>query len=322
MQPRHWPRWPLSRRHRGEVTVDYRRALSIIEFVPIGVRYLPSADRSPWTEAVAESDRLPIRESGSWIHTKHKLLEYYADIVASAMRRKFRNRVYLELFSGPGRCLVRTTGREELGSPLVVIDHEFTRFIFAEIKAPAAEALANRLECHPNAQFAEIWCGDCAEVVRDLTIPSDSLTLAFIDPTGIGHAPFSLIESVHRKARRCDLLMTIQYGMGIKLNLHQYTPDAPEQSALTRFLGTDSWKPLCGRSATEFLRGVLDIYKAQLRHLGFAFVGNSVPIRSDRRNLPLYLLFYASQHPRGACFWEEARRGVLGSELQFGGSSP
>ena len=290
--------------------------------MPIDVHYLPSADRSLWTEAVAKSDGLPIRESGSWIHTKHNLLAYYADIFASAMRKKFHNRVYLELFSGPGRCLVRTTGREELGSPLVVIDHEFTKFIFADIKAAAAEALANRIECHPNAQFAEIWCGDCAEVVQCLSIPINSLTFAFIDPTGIGHLPFSLIESLHRKAPRCDLLINIQHGMGIKLNLHQYTPDAPEQSALTRFLGTDSWKPLCGQSAREFLRGVLNIYKARLSHLGFAFVGESVPIRSDKRNLPLYLLFYASQHSRGADFWRQARRGVLGREFEFDQSSP
>src|SRR4051794_32988900 len=104
------------------------------------------------------------------------------------------------------------------------------------MKAAAAEALSKRLEPFPNAAMAEILCGDCREAINLLNIPSDSLTLAFIDPTGIAHAPFSLIKTL-RDQTKCDLLINIQHGMGIKMNLHQYTPDADEGSALTKFLG-------------------------------------------------------------------------------------
>jgi three-Cys-motif partner protein len=286
--------------------------------MPANIKYLPSADHSVWKGKRAASDGLPIRESGSWIDTKHKLLTHYAGIFSSGMKRKWNNRIYLELFSGPGRCLIRTTGEEELGSPLKVIGQEFTRFIFTEISVPAAEALAARVRSFPNAPMVEIWCGDCADVVKQLVVPPDALTFAFIDPTGIDHAPFSLIEALRRKTPRCDLLINIQHGMGIKLNLHQYTPSANEQSALTRFLGNDSWKTLPRHNAQEFFRGVLDIYKRQLRQLGFGFVGNAVLIRSDKKNLPLYLLLYASQHPRGEEFWEKARRGVLEPEFDLG----
>ena len=141
------------------------------------------------------------------------------------MKFKWKSRVYLELFSGPGKCVIRDTGREESGSHLKVINYEFTKFIFTEMSVPAAEALANRLEPFSNANLAEIWCGDCAEAIHKIQIPSGSLTFAFIDPTGIGHAPFSLIETPHSKSR-CDLLINIQHGMGIKINIHQYKPDA------------------------------------------------------------------------------------------------
>ena len=40
----------------------------------------------------------------------------------------------------------------------------------------------------------------------------------------------ALIEELHRKTR-CDLLINIQHGMGIKMNVHQYTPDADDESA-------------------------------------------------------------------------------------------
>ncbi|HEY5233603.1 MAG TPA: three-Cys-motif partner protein TcmP [Verrucomicrobiae bacterium] len=280
------------------------------------IQFLPSADKTPWKDSVAK-DGLPIRDSGAWIETKHKLLTYYAHLFATGMKNFWKSRVYLELFSGPGRCVIRKTGKEDLGSPLKVIEKEFTKFIFTEMSVPAAEALAQRLENFENAANTEIWCGDCADAVKKMQIPAGSLTLAFIDPTGIGHAPFSLIETLHTKTR-CDLLINIQHGMGIKMNIHQYTPDANEESALTKFLGNDSWKKLPRHNARDFFRGVLELYKVQLDKLGFSFVGREVLITNDN-NTPLYLLLYASKHPKGKEFWDKAMKGVLPMEFDFGG---
>lgn len=279
------------------------------------IQQLPSADASPWTEAVSPSDGLPIRDSGLWIETKHQLLAYYAEMFATGMAR-WKSRVYLELFSGPGKCVIRDTGREAPGSPLKVISQKFTKFIFTEKCLPAAEALATRLEPFENSRRTEIWCGDCADAVHHLRIPSGSLTFAFIDPTGIGHAPFSLIEVLHRKTR-CDLLINIQHGMGIKMNIHQYKPDADEQSALTKFLGNDRWKQLSRHNPGDFFRGVLDLYKQQLDKLGFSFTGREVMIQTQKK-MPLYLLLFASKHERGKEFWEKSLKGVMQPELDLG----
>lgn len=280
------------------------------------INFLTSADHAAWKNGISKTDGLPVRDSGIWIETKHKLLTYYAHLFATGMKNLWKSRVYFELFSGPGRCLIRKTGKEDFGSPLKVIKEEFTKFIFTEMSVPAAEALAQRLEPFDNAADAEIWCGDCNEAIRKINIPRGSLTLAFIDPTGIGHAPFSLIENLHSKTR-CDLLINIQHGMGIKMNIHQYTPAADEQSALTKFLGNDSWKQLGRQNPREFFRGVLDLYKRQLDAIGFSFVGREVLIKNDN-NTPLYLLLYASKHPKGKEFWNKAMKGVLPMELDLG----
>lgn len=282
------------------------------------IHLLPSADKSTPKDSLSKSDGLPARDSGSWIHTKHKLLAYYADLFATGMKHYWASRVYLELFSGPGKCFVRENHAEELGSPLKVIEHEFTKFIFAEKNVAAANALAQRLENYPNSTRAEVWCGDCADAIDQFQIPKNSLTFAFIDPTGIGHAPFSLIEKLHKKTR-CDLLINVQHGMGIKMNLHQYTEDADEQSALTRFLGNDSWKKLPRNNPRDFFRGVLELYKIQLEALGFAHIGREVLI-SNSKNTPLYLLLFASKHPRGKDFWEKSLKGVMPMEFDFGNS--
>jgi three-Cys-motif partner protein len=277
---------------------------------------LDSADHLPWRDGASTVDGLPIRDSGPWIETKLRLLAYYAQMFATGMKFKWKSRVYLELFSGPGKCVIRNTGKEESGSPLKVISHEFTKFIFTEMNVSGADALAKRLEPFKNASLAEIWCGDCAEAIHKIQIPAGSLTFAFIDPTGIGHAPFSMIETLHQKTR-CDLLINIQHGMGIKMNIHQYTPDADEQSALTKFLGNDSWKRLPRHNARDFFRGVLDLYKQQLDVLGFKSGGREVLISNDH-NTPLYLLLFASKHPKGNEFWNKAMKGVLPMEFDFG----
>jgi three-Cys-motif partner protein len=281
----------------------------------VPITYLGSADRSPWTESVADSDGLPVRASGPWIETKHKLLTYYAHMFATGMKNAWKSRVYIELFSGPGRCFIRDTGKEDFGSPLKVIEHEFTKFIFTEMRASAAEALARRLEPFANSASTEIWCADCADAIKHIRIPGRSLTFAFIDPTGIAHAPFALIEALRRKTR-CDLLMNIQHGMGIKMNVHHYTPDVGEESALTQFLGHDGWKKLPRHNAKEFFVGVLDLYKKQLDTLGFSFTGREVLI-SNQQGTGLYLLLFASGHPLGKKFWDESLKGVMHPELDL-----
>lgn len=277
---------------------------------------MPSADKSIPQDPVSNKDGLILRDSGSWIQTKHQLLAYYAELFATGMKYHWTSRVYLELFSGPGKCSVRGHHAEESGSPLKVIEHDFTKFIFTERNASAAEALARRLAPYPNSRHAEIWCGDCAEAIDHFRIPQGSLTFAFIDPTGIAHAPFSLIQKLHSKTR-CDLLINIQHGMGIKMNFHQYTEDADEQSALTRFLGNDSWKKLQRNNPGDFFREVLELYKNQLESLGFDHIGKAVLI-SNSKNTPLYLLLFASKHPRGKEFWDKSLKGVLAPELNLG----
>jgi hypothetical protein len=66
------------------------------------------------------------------------------------MKNKWANRVYLELFSGLESVSFATLEMKISAHPLKVIEHEFTKFIFIEMNAPVAEALAQRLEPFPN----------------------------------------------------------------------------------------------------------------------------------------------------------------------------
>lgn len=273
------------------------------------IQYLPSADHSPWKDGVSKTDGLPIRDSGVWIDKKHKPLVYYSEIFNQAMKDKpWNERIYFELFAGPGRCFVRETKEEQHGSPLQVLETNFTKYIFVEMNKDAAEALAARIGQHPNASKVEIWCGDCVEAIEKIVIPPKSLTFTFIDPTRIGHAPFKLITTLVSKARS-DILLNIPTGTDIKRNLHNYLNQTGPDAALTQYLGSEEWKKLPTNTPSNFCRGFLELYEAQLRQLGYNFVGNLQQITTPG-NVPLYYLFFASKHKLGEKFWNDTLKRV------------
>lgn len=278
------------------------------------IHYLPSMDNSAWDDGFSKADRLPVRESGVWIEKKHKPLVYYSEIFNQAMKDKpWDHRIYFELFAGPGRCFVRETKKEELGSPLQILETNFTKFIFVEMNKKAAEALAARIGEHRNASKTEIWCGDCAEAIEKIKIPPKSLTFTFIDPTRIGHAPFKLISTLAVKARS-DILLNIPIGTDIKRNLHNYVTKLGADAPFTKYLGCDEWKNLPQNSASNFCRGFWELYKKQLKHVGYEFVGDTQQVTTPG-NVPLYYLLFASKHQLGEKFWNETLRRVNEPEL-------
>lgn len=148
-------------------------------------------------------------------------------------------------------------------------------------------------------------------MIDRLNFSRDGLTFTFVDPTGISQVPFSLITKLRRKTRG-DILINVAHGMGIKMNLHQYTPDADEDCALTQFLGNDSWKKNVGKPHDEFFRLYLDAYRDSLAGIGLHHSRNHVMVNM-KKNVPLYLLLFASAHELGQKFWNTA---VLGSNPQ------
>jgi len=222
--------------------------------------------------------------------------------------KPWNGRIYLELFAGPGRCFVRETKEEQLGSPLQVLETHFTKYIFVEMNKDAAEALGARISPHPNSSMVEIWCGDCAEAIEKIVIPPKSLAFTFVDPTRIGHAPFKLIETLVSKARS-DILLNIPTGTDIKRNLHNYFIQSGPEAALTRYLGSDEWKNVPTNSPSNFRRGLLELYEAKLRQLGYNFVGNLQQVTTPG-NVPLYYLFFASKHKLGEKFWNDTLKRV------------
>ena len=124
-------------------------------------------------------------------------------------------------------------------------------------------------------------------------LPANHLTLAFIDPTGL-QIKFRAVQRLVQN-RKVDLLMTLQFGMGIKRNLQQYI--RAERAALTSYLGNAGWREdaSAGGTASQVVRRITNRYMQQLREMGYqTFRDREIEIRNDQ-NVFLYFMAFASR---------------------------
>jgi three-Cys-motif partner protein len=253
------------------------------------------------------SDELPARPTGPWVQDKNYYLRRYLDIFTRGVGPKWAGKLsYVDLFSGPGRSVIRGTGEEVEGSPFVALKCDFARYVFVDVPE-VLSTLTQRLIGHPKYSQITMIEGDCNTVINAVRLasPANHLTLAFIDPTGL-QIQFRTIQRLVTD-RKMDLLMTIQFGMGIRMNLPLYSQ--AEGETLSLFLGSNGWREdvEVGGSTSQIARRILDRYLSELRGLGFQTVQDrEINIRSNQNNLLLYFMVLASRHPLGAKFWRKA----------------
>jgi three-Cys-motif partner protein len=247
-------------------------------------------------------DGLPVRKSGEWAKRKHHFLKNYCGITTVSMRNKFKNGVvYLDVMAGPGKCKIEETNEEFPGSPMVALDHDFAKYIFIEEEPALANALKQRVANHPKASKIKIIPENWISVVRSGRLKFDVATLvvAFVDPTGISQVPLSAMKMLAHNPK-IDLLITIQYRLGIVWNAPQYRKSKSGQTALDNFLDDQSWREWESQEPGEFGRLAVEHFCDKFqREEGFIGTRHlSIP-----ENNPLYRFTLFSRHPLGESFW-------------------
>ncbi len=256
----------------------------------------PVSEDSPYLLA---DDGLLARKSGEWAKRKHHYLRNYCGITTVSMRSKFKL-IYLDVMAGPGRCKIKETGEEFPGSPLVALDHDFSEYILIEEEPNLADALKQRVAAHPKARKVKVIQENWVNVVESgrLKFDASTLVVALVDPTGISQMPMSAMKALARNPR-IDLLVTIQYRLGIVWNTPQYRRSTKGQTALDAFLGDQSWHAWNNKGPAEFGRLVVERFGRNFEKQGFINTRH-VPIPESN---PLYRFTLFSRNRRGEDFW-------------------
>ena len=97
-----------------------------------------------------KDDGLPARKSGVWAKDKLLYLEKYIDTFETSMRGKpWRRRIFIDLFSGPGKGVISGTTDFILSSPLIALATEFpfTDYYFVDKDSESVAALEKEKPC-------------------------------------------------------------------------------------------------------------------------------------------------------------------------------
>lgn len=258
-------------------------------------------------EAVTCSDGELGIKVGSWASEKLHYLGLYCDIFNKGMKNKWPIRTYLDLFSGPGRCIVENTKEETCGSAIISLNCEipFTHYFFNDNNPDFIKALNSRVS---KCDFAKInlFNKDCNLVIGDLLeelrkLPDRTLYFCFIDPLN-WEINFNSIQKLV-EGRQMDLLITFHIG-----NIKRDAADPPQE--LVDFFPSLDWHELYirahkGNRLNE--RVFLDAYENGLNQIGYKVTRDHL-FTKNVRNTILYYLIFASKHEKGAYFFDEVTK--------------
>jgi len=262
-------------------------------------------------------DGLLTLEVGPWVEQKYRYVGMYAELFATGMKNRWKRRVYLDLFAGPGRSRVRDIQRFVLGSPLIALSlpDPFDACIFADADPARIEAL--RVRVSRTGQDARVYLvtGDAnakvSEIIERIPGPGGerALSFCFLDPYTL-NIHFDTVRQL-ATGRDIDFLILLALYVDANRNIRSYI--SGESSTIDRFLGDRLWREdwkaasRTGESIVEFLAKAYSTRMAGIGYLPMP-LDQMVKIRSYDKRLPLYYLAFFSRHKTGLKFWREVLR--------------
>ncbi len=263
-------------------------------------------------------DSLPVRCVGQWAVEKIYLLNQYFGIFTTGMKNKWEIN-YIEICSGPGRCISRELGREFNGTSLSIIKHAAFKHVhkalFFDFNPLIVETLNKRIT-QLNHTNAKAFVGDyykpdqiCDTIKKEIS--SRSLNLVLIDPTDCS-VPFNLIRHLKKAIPHIDFIINVathsDYNRNIKevlLNQEKYKSTVAKYS---RFLNTTSFfqdkenlKFASSNQNLELRNAFRDAYTNSLRGIGYEHF-------KYHRIHNLYDILFASADKKGIEFWDKANK--------------
>ena len=261
------------------------------------------------------TDGMPIRCVGQWAEQKIYLLNQYFGIFAQGMKNKWTEINYIEIFSGPGRCIDRQCGAEFDGTALSILQQSAAQYIknalFFDYDTTVVDVLNKRIE--------QLGCTNAAAFIGDYNNPrsicdiiskrisqTSSLNLVLLDPTDCS-VPFELLVQLKRTIKNIDIIINVATGTDFNRNIPMAFNDRERALKYCRFLGNDDFftspqnEYLKNTKQYDLLRERFrESYKQSLEKLGYKhFRLHHIEHYYD--------ILFAAGHPKATQFWDMAQ---------------
>lgn len=253
-----------------------------------------------------DADGLPVQCVGEWAEDKkHLILHNFIEATQNARAKYLPPRgpggaAFIDLFAGPGRARVRSTGAVVDGSPLIAVKHDaarFTKIILCDLNEDNVRALQHRTQ--GDARVVTI-VGDCNQVIDRIVseIPPFGLNLALLDPYGLAPLDFETIKRLAMAGKRMDLLVHFPTG-DMKRNIANARSSEATKERMDKALG--------GGVRAVLPRDVVrEIERLRTNLAALGYTGKqvrSVPVLNSQ-GVIMYHLVYASRNPLGDSIWQ------------------
>lgn len=276
---------------------------------------------------------------GPWTEEKlarlRKYLKAYMSIFSKNPRARHFKALYVDAFAGTGFRRESLPGAGESdslfevsldsdaealrkGSTQVALETgpPFAEYVFIEHDEKHAKELSSLRERFPriaprikivqedaNAHLLR-WCGE--------TDWNKTRAVVFLDPYGM-QVEWATIAAM-ASTQGVDLWVLFPLGVGVnRLLLKQGPPEGPWAERLTRIFGTDAWRQVFYRESDQRnlfgetpelikdadFEAISKFWVDRLKSVFAGVAPNPLPLRNSR-NVPIYLLSFASANPRGA----------------------
>jgi three-Cys-motif partner protein len=268
------------------------------------------------------TDGLMIDDVGKWASEKHARVQAYIKI-ASATRAKYlpppswrAGASYIELFSGPGRSLVRGTKRIIDGSPLVACKAAqlsgapFTAIHLNDFDAAKSAAVEQRIRALGGAP---ICYNDSAVAAVDKIVAAvnpKGLHFAFLDPYNLEGLSFDIIRKLSKL--KVDMLIHVSVH-DLQRNLDDYSRPG---DVLDTFAPGWSNQVDRNQSINSFRAALMKYWLAEIRKLG-KLPAEGVELVEGPTGQRLYWPVFASEHGLARKFWEAIRDPMRQTTMDF-----
>lgn len=258
------------------------------------------------------------------LHSLEKIQRhnYYAEVFAAAMRKKWPQLAYVGLYSGAGRARVMPEGEiiETTAMSVLRLPHPFTHYIFVDSNERCVEALSQRVATVPDRNVRVIH-GDVSATAAEVrrALPSFGpgrglLSFCFIDPFSTDFK-FDIIRQLGDL--RMDFLILLMLGWDARVNFTRYYDD-PESHRIADLIDCPTWREEWRTSAsTDVVGFLLRKFNEAMVRLGYLPAPESSlhRVTAAGKNVFQYVLAFYSKHPLGQDFWKDT---LAGNSEQIG----
>ncbi len=279
-------------------------------------------------KVVSATDSGAVRCVGPWADDKIHFLTRYFNIFGNGMHRKWEGNLhYVEMCSGPGRCINRETAEEFNGTALAVMSEtayrHFKTLTFLDKSPGVVAALQQRISSMSQQDKATAVEADYTEPLTYLPTclqrASLGLTLVFLDPTDCS-VPMDTVRLLSTALRSVDFIINVATGSDANRNFRVAfrKEGGSARKKYERFLGSSDFYTdptnvrLAEANKTDELRTRFrTAYQQSMQRFGYRYFG----IETVRH---YYDLLFASKHPTGLKFWDEAKSVRPDGQLTLG----